>query len=79
MVKGQLTPTQIRKLREAGRCNDGDGLFREMAGPDKGNRPHRATINGRRREIGLAAGKTGTSAGAGRRRDPSRGDDWQCF
>ena len=52
---GRLTATQIRNLREPGRYNDGDGLFLELAGPNKGNWQLRATINGRRRDIGLGS------------------------
>jgi hypothetical protein len=42
-------------FREPGRYNDGDGLFLELAGPNKGNWQLRATINGRRRDIGLGS------------------------
>ncbi len=52
---GRLTATQIRNLREPGRYNDGDGLFLELAGPNRGNWQLRATINGRRRDIGLGS------------------------
>lgn len=55
MVMGRLTATQIRNLREPGRYNDGDGLFLELKGPNKGNWQLRATINGRRRDIGLGS------------------------
>jgi hypothetical protein len=55
MVMGRLTATQIRNLREPGRYNDGDGLFLELAGPNRGNWQLRATINGRRRDIGLGS------------------------
>lgn len=52
---GRLTPMQIRNLKEPGRYNDGDGLFLELAGPNKGNWQLRATVNGRRRDIGLGS------------------------
>ena len=52
---GRLTPLQIRNLKEPGRYNDGDGLFLEMTGPNKGNWQLRATVNGRRRDIGLGS------------------------
>jgi integrase len=55
MVMGRLTATQIRNLKEPGRYNDGDGLFLELTGPNKGNWQLRATINGRRRDIGLGS------------------------
>ena len=46
---------QIRNLKEPGRYSDGDGLFLELTGPTKGNWQLRATVNGRRREIGLGS------------------------
>lgn len=52
---GRLTPLKIRNLKEPGRYNDGDGLFLELAGPNKGNWQLRATVNGRRRDIGLGS------------------------
>jgi integrase len=55
MVMGRLTPLQIRNLKEPGRYNDGDGLFLELTGPNKGNWQLRATVNGRRRDIGLGS------------------------
>jgi integrase len=55
MFMGRLTPLQIRNLKEPGRYNDGDGLFLEMTGPNKGNWQLRATVNGRRRDIGLGS------------------------
>jgi hypothetical protein len=54
MVMGRLTPTQIRNLKEPGRYIDGDGLFLELTGPNKGTWQLRATVNGRRRDIGPA-------------------------
>jgi hypothetical protein len=50
---GRLTATQIRNLRDPGRCNEGDGLFLELAVPSRGNWRFPATINGRRRDTGL--------------------------
>lgn len=55
MVMGRLSATLIRNLNEPGRYNDGDGLFLELTGPNKGNWQLRATINGRRRDIGLGS------------------------
>jgi integrase len=55
MFMGRLTPLQIRNLKDPGRYNDGDGLFLELAGPNKGNWQLRATVNGRRRDIGLGS------------------------
>ena len=52
---GRLTPMQIRNLKEPGRYSDGDGLFLELSGPNKGNWQLRATVNGRRRDIGLGS------------------------
>ena len=52
---GRLTSLQIRNLKEPGRYNDGDGLFLELTGPNKGNWQLRATVNGRRRDIGLGS------------------------
>lgn len=52
---GRLTPLQIRNLKEPGRYNDGDGLFLELTGQNKGNWQLRATVNGRRRDIGLGS------------------------
>lgn len=52
---GRLTPLQIRNLKEPGRYNDGDGLFLELTAPNKGNWQLRATVNGRRRDIGLGS------------------------
>lgn len=52
---GRLTPLQIRNLKEPGRYSDGDGLYLELAGPNKGNWQLRATVNGRRRDIGLGS------------------------
>lgn len=50
---GKLTQGRIRQLKEPGRYSDGDGLFRELNRPGKGNWQLRATVNGRRRDIGL--------------------------
>lgn len=52
---GRLTPLQIRNLKEPGRYSDGDGLYLEWTGPDKGNWQLRATVNGRRRDTGLGS------------------------
>lgn len=52
---GRLTPLQIRNLNEPGRYSDGDGLFLELTGTNKGNWQLRATVNGRRRDIGLGS------------------------
>ncbi len=52
---GWLTSLHIRNLKEPGRYNDGDGLFLELTGPNKGNWQLRATVNGRRRDIGLGS------------------------
>lgn len=52
---GRLTPMHIRNLKEPGRYNDGDGLFLELTGQNKGNWQLRATVNGRRRDIGLGS------------------------
>lgn len=52
---GRLTPLQIRNLKEPGRYSDGDGLYLELTGPNKGNWQLRATVNGRRRDIGLGS------------------------
>jgi Arm DNA-binding domain len=52
---GRLTLPQIRNLKEPGRCNDGDGLFLELTAPIKGNWQLRATVSGRRRDIGLGS------------------------
>lgn len=52
---GQLTPLQIRHLSEPGRYSDGDGLYLQLTGPQKGNWQLRTTINGRRRDIGLGS------------------------
>ena len=41
---GRLTPLQIRNLKDPGRYNDGDGLFLELTGPNKGNWQLRATV-----------------------------------
>ena len=52
---GQLTPLQIRNLSKPGRYSDGDGLYLQLTGPQKGNWQLRTTINGRRRDIGLGS------------------------
>lgn len=52
---GRLMPLQIRNLAEPGRYSDGDGLYLQLTGPQKGNWQLRATINGRRRDIGLGS------------------------
>ena len=52
---GRLTPLHIRNLKEPGRYNDGEGLFLELTGQNKGNWQLRATVNGRRRDIGLGS------------------------
>jgi hypothetical protein len=55
MIMGRLTPLQIRNLKEPGRYSDGDGLYLELTGQSKGNWQLRATVNGRRRDIGLGS------------------------
>lgn len=77
---GRLTPLQIRNLKEPGRYNDGDGLFLELTGPNKGNWQLRATVNGRRRDIGLGSMalvslKDARDAAFELRRDIQRGID----
>jgi len=80
MIMGRLTPLQIRNLKEPGRYNDGDGLFLELTGPNKGNWQLRATVNGRRRDIGLGSMalvslKEARDAAFELRRDIQRGID----
>ncbi|MCP5396004.1 MAG: integrase arm-type DNA-binding domain-containing protein [Sphingomonadaceae bacterium] len=52
---GKLTAARIRQLKEPGRYGDGDGLALVITGPQKGHWVLRATVNGRRRDIGLGA------------------------
>ena len=52
---GRPTPLQIRNLKAPGRYSDGDGLYLELTGQNKGNWQLRATVNGRRRDIGLGS------------------------
>ena len=52
---GRLTPLQIRNLKEPVHYSDGDGLYPELTGPNKGNWQLRATVNGRRRDVGLGS------------------------
>jgi integrase len=80
MVMGRLTPLQIRNLKEPGRYSDGDGLYLELAGQKKGNWQLRATVNGRRRDIGLGSMtlvslKEAREAAFELRRDIQRGVD----
>lgn len=77
---GRLTPLQIRNLSEPGRYSDGDGLYLELSGPLKGNWQLRATINGRRRDIGLGSLslvslKEAREAAFDKRREIQRGID----
>ena len=76
----RLTPLQIRNLKELGRYNDGDGLFLELTGQNKGNWQLRTTVNGRRRDIGLGSMalvslKEARDAALELRRDIQRGID----
>ena len=50
---GKLSAAQIRALTKPGRYMDGDGLSLLLTAPKKGYWVLRATINGRRRDIGL--------------------------
>lgn len=50
---GKLFAAQIRALTKPGRYMDGDGLSLLLTAPRKGYWVLRATINGRRRDIGL--------------------------
>ena len=50
---GRLTALQIRNLKEPGRYSDGDGLSLLLSASRKGYWVLRATIKGRRRDIGL--------------------------
>ena len=50
---GKLSAAQIRTLTKPGRYMDGDGLSLLLTAPRKGYWVLRATINGRRRDIGL--------------------------
>ena len=50
---GKLSAAQIRALTKPGRYMDGDGLSLLLTAPRKGYWVLRATINGRRRDIGL--------------------------
>jgi integrase len=80
MIMGRLTPLQIRNLKEPGRYSDGDGLYLELTGQNKGNWQLRATVNGRRREIGLGSMalvslKEARDAAFELRRDIQRGID----
>ncbi|MEE4288371.1 MAG: integrase arm-type DNA-binding domain-containing protein [Erythrobacter sp.] len=52
---GKLTAMQIRALTKPGRYVDGNGLTLMLTGPRKGYWVLRATINGRRRDIGLGS------------------------
>ena len=49
----KLSAAQIRALTKPGRYMDGDGLSLLLTAPRKGHWVLRATINGRRRDIGL--------------------------
>ncbi len=49
----KLSAAQIRALTKPGRYMDGDGLSLLLTAPKKGYWVLRATINGRRRDIGL--------------------------
>ncbi|MEM6908378.1 MAG: integrase arm-type DNA-binding domain-containing protein [Pseudomonadota bacterium] len=53
MAMGKLSAAQIRALTKPGRYMDGDGLSLLLTAPRKGYWVLRATINGRRRDIGL--------------------------
>ncbi|MCA0891424.1 tyrosine-type recombinase/integrase [Qipengyuania flava] len=53
MAMGKLFAAQIRALTKPGRYMDGDGLSLLLTAPRKGYWVLRATINGRRRDIGL--------------------------
>ena len=77
---GKLSAAKIRALKEPGRYSDGDGLILTLKAPKVGNWTLRATINGRRRDIGLGALSLVTLAEAREaafemRRDISRGLD----
>ncbi|WP_379554502.1 tyrosine-type recombinase/integrase [Qipengyuania sp. DGS5-3] len=50
---GKLSAAQIRALTKPGRYMDGDGLSLLLTAPKKGYWVLRATINGRRKDIGL--------------------------
>lgn len=54
---GKLTAVQIRNLKEPGRYVDGDGLLLVLTALQKGYWVLRATINGRRRDMGLGSVK----------------------
>lgn len=52
---GKLTAAQIRNIKIPGRYMDGDGLGLVITAPHKGYWVLRATVNGRRRDIGLGS------------------------
>ncbi|MES2698801.1 MAG: integrase arm-type DNA-binding domain-containing protein [Pseudomonadota bacterium] len=52
---GKLTAAQVRNLKTPGRYMDGDGLALVITAPQKGYWVLRATVNGRRRDIGLGS------------------------
>ncbi len=52
---GKLTAAQVRNIKIPGRYLDGDGLSLMITGPQKGYWVLRATVNGRRRDIGLGS------------------------
>lgn len=77
---GKLSAAQIRALTKPGRYMDGDGLSLLLTAPKKGYWVLRATINGRRRDIGLGPLDLVTLAEArelaiNMRRDIQRGID----
>lgn len=77
---GKLSAAQIRALTKPGRYMDGDGLSLLLTAPKKGSWVLRATINGRRRDIGLGPLDLVTLAEArdlaiDMRRDVQRGID----
>jgi len=55
MAMGKLTAAQVRNLKTPGRYMDGDGLALVITAPQKGYWVLRATVNGRRRDIGLGS------------------------
>ncbi|MBB3859301.1 hypothetical protein GGQ88_000541 [Novosphingobium hassiacum] len=52
---GKLTGAQVRDIKIPGRYLDGDGLSLMITGSQKGYWVLRATVNGRRRDIGLGS------------------------
>ncbi|WP_298335080.1 integrase arm-type DNA-binding domain-containing protein [uncultured Erythrobacter sp.] len=77
---GKLSAAQIRALTKPGRYMDGDGLSLLLTAPRKGYWVLRATISGRRRDIGLGPLELVTLAEARElaidmRRDIQRGID----